>query len=95
MAIYRLSPRAEGDLEDIWLYTFNRWSLQQADRYHADFINTFEKLASGEKKGRPVDIRDGYLKYPVGSHFIFYRISDVGIDIIRVLHQRMNVERHL
>ncbi len=28
---YRLSLRAQSDLEDIWLYTFENWSLEQAD----------------------------------------------------------------
>ena len=28
---YRLSPLAEADLEDIWLYTFRNWSMEQAD----------------------------------------------------------------
>ena len=95
MASYRLAPRAEGDLENIWLYTLERWSQNQADNYYADLITAFEKLANGEKKGRSVDIRQGYLKYSVGSHFIFYRHSDTGIDVIRVLHQSMDVERHL
>ena len=37
---YRLSPLAVADLESIWLYTFERWSLEQADRYHHDMIDT-------------------------------------------------------
>ena len=32
--IYRLSPLAEQDLEDIWLYTLREWSADQADRYY-------------------------------------------------------------
>jgi toxin ParE1/3/4 len=30
-----------------------------------------------------------------GSHVIYYRKSDIDIDIIRILHQRMDVSRHL
>jgi plasmid stabilization system protein ParE len=30
---YYLSPLAEADLEDIWLYTFQTWSSEQADHY--------------------------------------------------------------
>lgn len=92
---YRLSPRAETDLEEIWSYTAERWSLVQAERYHAMIVAGFEKLASGEKRGRPSDIRAGYLCYPVGSHRVFYTISETGLDVIRVLHQRMDVSRHL
>lgn len=92
---YRLSPLAETDLEDIWLYTFRTWSIEQADSYHSGIIAAFEGLAAGHKTGRPFDIRDGYFKYPVGAHLVFYRVSDRNIDVIRVLHQRMDANRHL
>jgi toxin ParE1/3/4 len=64
---YRLSPLAEADLEDIWLYTFKHWSLEQADRYHHDLIDAIEALARGVKTGRRTDVREGYFKYPVAS----------------------------
>lgn len=91
----RISPLAEADLEDIWLYTVERWSLEQAESYHDSLVSTFSGLATGAKRGRPVTVREGYFKYAVGSHLIFYRHSDAGIDVIRVLHQRMDIERHL
>ena len=95
MASYRLSPLAESDLEQIWLYTLNEWSLDQANRYYEQIIDTIEELASGHKQGRDVDVRDGYLKYPVGRHFVFFRRSDSTTDGIRVLHQSMDAGRHL
>lgn len=92
---YRLSPLAISDLEKIWLYTFENWSLEQADSYHGDLVAAFKGLAKGTKTGRPVDVREGYFKYAVGSHFAFYRQSSTGIDVIRILHQRMDAQRHL
>jgi len=92
---YRLTPRAETDLEEIWLYTFKTWSLEQADSYLGDIVEVFDGLASGRKNGRPVDVRDGYFKYPAGSHMVFYRLADDGLVVVRVLHKRMDVERHL
>lgn len=92
---YRLSPLAEADLEEIWLYTFRTWSVEQADSYHGGLVTAFEGLAAGHKKGRPVDIREGYLKYAVGSHLVFYRVTGAGVDVIRILHQKMDVSRHL
>ncbi len=88
---YKLYPLARADLEDIWLYTVHKWSLQQADSYHAEMITVFEGLAKGTKTGVTVEVREGYFKYLVGSHVVFYRHSEVGIDIVRVLHQRMDV----
>lgn len=38
---YRLSPLAQADLEDIWLYTLKTSSLEQADSYHADIVAAF------------------------------------------------------
>lgn len=91
----QLTPLAETDLEEIWRYTFERWSLEQAESYHRDLIDAFEALARSDKLGRPCVARDGYRRYPVGSHVVFYRETDRTLDVIRVLHQRMDVERHL
>jgi toxin ParE1/3/4 len=40
-------------------------------------------------------VRSGYLKYRSGSHFVFYRLTEGGIDVVRILHTRMDFERHL
>lgn len=95
MPIYHLSPLAEKDLEDIWIYTAERWSVSQADSYIEDIIQAFENLAEGKRQGRPTDIRPGYLKYPVGAHVVFYKHHADHLDIIRILHGRMDVTLHL
>jgi len=40
-------------------------------------------------------IRAGYRKIPSGSHVLFYRLIDNGIDVVRILHERMDYERHI
>jgi len=93
---YRLTPQAERDLENIWTYTFRAWSAKQADQYHADLIVAIKRLARGERTGRNVDeLRSGYLKYAVGQHVLFYRLSTHHLDVIRILHQRMDIPTHL
>ena len=92
---FRLSPRARHDLEEIWRYTAIRWSPKQADRYTRDIIDAAEGLASGALAGQPVDVRDGYQKRRSGSHVIYYRFTDETLDVIRILHGRMDVSRHL
>jgi toxin ParE1/3/4 len=92
---YTLSPLAEIDLEEIWFYTSQRWSLEQADSYLRDMVATFNGLASGTKKGRDVDVRADYLKCPVGSHMIYFRDSGDQIEVIRVLHQRQDATLNL
>lgn len=93
---YILSPLAENDLEDIWVYTFQNWSLDQAEKYHVELITAIEALASGSKLGRETNgIRAGYLKYAVGQHFLFYRLTGDYLDVIRILHKQMDVSVHL
>jgi len=92
---YRLSPKAESDLENIWRYSAEHWSDSQADRYVNEIFSACGDLARGIRKGRNVPIRSGYLKYPVASHFIYYRFRTDQLHVIRILHQRMDLERHL
>jgi toxin ParE1/3/4 len=91
----RLSPLAEIDLEDIWLYTVRNWSAAQAERYHSRLMAVIDDLASGARTGRALAVRAGYLKYPVGTHFVCYRLTESSLDVIRILHQRMDVAAHL
>ena len=42
------------------------------------------------------DIRPGYRKYGIGKHLVFYRqIESEEIEIVRILHERMDVGQHL
>lgn len=95
MSEYRLSPLAERDLEEIWLYSERTWSADQANRYTGAVIDMIEDLARSPDKGRPAgDIRPGYRKQATGAHFIFYRQAGDCIEIVRILHQRMDVPAH-
>lgn len=67
----------------------------QAEDYHAGFVAAFEKLGSGERSGRAADVPGAYLKYAIGSHLVFYRETESEIIVVRILHQRMDVGRHL
>lgn len=92
---YRLSPRANLDLEGIWFYTFDTWSRAQADRYHRSLVAEIEGLASGIRKGRPDTVRPGLLKRPCGSHVIWYRDLPDRLEVIRILHSAQDVDRHM
>jgi len=39
---YQLRRVAEKDLEDIWLYSFEMWGVEQADSYIRSLIARFE-----------------------------------------------------
>ena len=96
MTRYRISPRARKDLSDIWDYTARQWSAEQAARYVRLIAEACGDLASRKITGRPADdIREGYRKLSVGSHVLFYREDGRTVIIVRVLHNRMDVTRHL
>ncbi|MEJ8561884.1 type II toxin-antitoxin system RelE/ParE family toxin [Yoonia sp. GPGPB17] len=92
---YLLSPMAEADLADIWIYTARDWSAEQAEHYTNYIINVFEEIALDHKTGITVDFREGYRKVFVGHHAIYFKRHGEFITTIRVLHQSMDVERHL
>ncbi|CDZ65088.1 type II toxin-antitoxin system RelE/ParE family toxin [Neorhizobium galegae] len=93
---YSLSPRARRDLEEIWRYTFQKWSRAKADDYYHELIDAMLELAGDTRRGKPLDhIRPGYFSLSSGSHFIIYKRIGARISIVRVLHQRMNLGRHL
>ena len=91
---YLLRPLAEADLEEIWLYTAKLWSMEQADSYIRSFADAFGGLAKGLKQGRPSVLPD-YQKYLCGSHAIYFVMNDDYVDVVRILHQSQDVERHL
>lgn len=93
---YVLSPAAQRDLDEIWDFSAATWSPAQANRYVEQIRAACEKLGAGKSRGRSIDdIRPGYWKLAVKSHFLFYRVIDDVIDVVRVLHQRMDIEAHL
>jgi toxin ParE1/3/4 len=94
---FLLTPAAQRDLDTIWDFTAERWSLDQANKYILAIRDACEELAAGKRRTEPIDdIRPGYRKSQVASHIIFFRTTDNGfLDIIRVLHQRMDHTTHL
>jgi toxin ParE1/3/4 len=96
MSRFVLSPRARDDLDGNWTYTARRWGADQAERYLRRIAEAVELIAETPALGRTCDhVREGYRKYPVGSHVLFYRAIDDGVDVVRILHQRMDFDRHL
>jgi toxin ParE1/3/4 len=59
--------------------------------------SAIERAVANPRIGRVCDeIRPGYRKLAAGSHILYYPVRPDGvIDIVRVLHQRMDVDRHL
>ena len=91
-----LFEEAIHDLEEIWFYTFTTWSQEQADRYHLLIINEIEFLAVKPESGKMLGhIRKGYRSTKVKSHFIFYRITSTELEVVRILHEKMDIPNRL
>jgi toxin ParE1/3/4 len=83
---------AISDLEDIWLYTLETWSTEQADRYHNLLYKEIEFLSSKPTSGKSMGhLRPDYYSSKVKSHFIFYKFSASELEIIRILHESMDI----
>ncbi|MGH1456151.1 MAG: type II toxin-antitoxin system RelE/ParE family toxin [Alphaproteobacteria bacterium] len=91
------SHLAEQDLLNIWLYSFERWSLEHADRYLDEIELGLITLSSNAEIGiASDDIKHGYRRFHVNHHFIWYKIvSDEVVYIVRVLGEDMDYRTHI
>lgn len=95
---YKISLLANQDLENIWLYIFEEWSIEQADRYLNLIMDEIEYVAQMPESSFDFSsVRKGYYRTKIKSHLIFYRIDKKNeiVEIIRILHQRMDIENRL
>ena len=95
-AEYRLAPKARQDMEAVWRYLLTQWGVGQTRRYIDALTEAFDLLARSPKAGAACDhIRKNYRRYRVVRHVVYYRATRYGIEVMRVLHDRMLAERHL
>ena len=92
---HRVSPRAEADLEDLWLYVARESSsLEVADRLIDSITQRFLFLADFPQAGRTRD-RDfgsGTRSFPVGEYVLVYCVVGSDVFILRVVHGRRDLE---
>ena len=96
MTPFRLTLKAKNDLKNIAIYTEAEWGKEQRNLYLKDFDNTFRKLSETPDIGKSCDfVKQGYKKFPQGSHIIFYKYGETSrIEIIRILHKKMDTDKH-
>ena len=94
--VYLLTPVADQDLVAIWSNTCGHHSSKQADKYLSELEICFIELAKYPElgKARP-EIKMGYRSFVKNHHLIFYRYHQERIEIIRVLHERMDIKTKL
>ena len=93
---YKISEEALFDLNDIWEYTFHKWSKEQADRYFNLIFDEIDYISENPESGLSCEhIRKNYRASKIKSHLIFYRAENNNIEIIRILHQSMDLKKRL
>jgi toxin ParE1/3/4 len=93
---FQLTNKAYEDLKGIAKYTQATWGVEQRKEYLSRLDQSFHLIAENIGIGMNCDyIREGYHRYPVGKHVVFYKIEEETVFIVRVLHQSMDVERQL
>ena len=97
MAKVILRQKAIDDLNDIWDYTFEQWSEKQADKYYSSLKFACREIGENPDLGRDyTEIKSNLLGLKSGKHIIFYQmISDEEIEVIRILHERMDLKNRL
>lgn len=96
MTTLRIAPNARRDLASIWSYTAEAWGRGQADEYIASLYRDMGRVCDFPEMGSAYISQVGkFRKLSSGHHLIFYRPSDDGVEIVRVLHERMDVEGQL
>lgn len=97
MGSFTLTQKARDDMLSIGRYTRKQWGKMQQRRYLIQLDAAFHDLSDNPEIGHVCDdIREGYYKFGVGKHLIFYRLKgNDQIEIVRILHGRMDIEQHL
>ena len=87
---------ATRDLHRIWRYTVRKWSVEQADLYFNELIETAKLIAANPELGLDrSEIDHGIRVIKKIRHLIFYTVEPDRIIIARILHERMDLKRWL
>lgn len=97
MAKFYLTNKAVEDLGEIWKYTVETWSENQAEIYYSLLIDSCQELAIKPNQGKSYEVVEkNVLGFKIGQHVIFYRIvTEKEIEVVRILHGMMDMKNHL
>lgn len=97
MAKYRFTNKAVSDLTEIWNYTLDKWSENQADRYYHMLIENCKEVACNPDLGKGYsNVTENLLGFKAGRHIIFYsKIDKNEVEIIRILHEQMDLKNRI
>lgn len=92
----KLSPQAIIDLEEIYDFTALTWGIKQADKYQDELYSRMESISKNPLIGSLYYFKHGdYRKVNINRHIILYRQNDKECIVVRILHERMDLETKL
>lgn len=90
---FKLAKLAKQDLDDIWLFVA-RHNIESADKVLDEIQARFLLLARYQEMGIARDeLLPGLRSFPVEQFLIFYRLTEQGIEIVRVLSGKVDIQR--
>ena len=93
---FKISNLALKDLNEIWAYTAEHWSKQQANKYYREIIQAIQEISNSPELGKPIDdVIQTHRRINVKSHMVIYKIKDETLFVDRILHQMMDIDKHL
>lgn len=91
-----LLPSARRDLARIWSDTANRWDREQADSYVLAINRKLEAILDFPASYPEYRSRHGaFRKAASGEHVIFYLAEAKQVEVVRILHNRMDADAQL
>jgi toxin ParE1/3/4 len=97
MSEYIINEKALDDINKIWIYTAENWSIEQADRYYDLIFDEIDYIVAHFEMARDFgNVRKNYRCSKVKSHLVFFKKTKSNeIEVIRVLHEKMDIENQL
>ncbi|BBD99479.1 type II toxin-antitoxin system RelE/ParE family toxin [Sphingobium amiense] len=93
MAVFRVARIAGLRIDEIYLYSRDRWGDEQARDYVTGLFDFFEDIAARRVSWRPVPADLGITGFHARyrRHYVYWRVLDDGaVGIVTVLHERMH-----
>jgi toxin ParE1/3/4 len=85
-----LTTAAEEDLTEIWLYTYEKWGFEQAEKYYDQIVSCCEAVGGGKARSKPVKgLTDDIHVHRCERHYIFF-VPDERPIVLAILHGRMD-----
>ncbi|WP_145517472.1 type II toxin-antitoxin system RelE/ParE family toxin [Yersinia mollaretii] len=94
MKAIKLTPKANEDLEAIWLYSYAKFGLIKADKYVGHLSDIFDVLATHNIGLPRPELGENIYSLPVERHVIFFTPTESVITVIRILNQSQDVICH-